>query len=138
MTRRYGKVMVIPCSGIGKAFGTIGREATFMAVEDLRPAVSDTVCLSSLVMGDQDARERVQGLPCVTVDGCPSACARKNVELAGGEVVSGLRVVDTYKEHRELKSTGITELDEAGRQLARFLAEQIAQEVDQIREDLRW
>jgi len=138
MVRRYGKIMVIPCSGIGKAFGTIGREAAYIALEELRPAVTDTVCLSLLVMGDQETRDRVQGLPCVTVDGCPTGCARKNVELSGGEVISALRVVDTCREHRELKSAGITELDEPGRELARLLAERIAASVDEIREDLRW
>jgi uncharacterized metal-binding protein len=125
--------MVIPCSGIGKAFGTIGREATYITLEELRPGQTDTICLSLLVMGDQEARERVRGVPCVTVDGCASACARKNVEFAGGEVVSALRVVDTYKDHRELKSVAITELDEPGRELARFLAERIAAKVDEIK-----
>ena len=138
MARRYGKIMVIPCSGIGKAFGTIGREAAYVTVEELRPELTDTICLSLLVMGDQEARDRVQGLPCVTVDGCASACARKNVELSGGEVVSALRVVDTYKDHRELKSAGITELDEPGRELARLLAERIAEKVDEIKEELQW
>jgi uncharacterized metal-binding protein len=138
MARRYGKIMVIPCSGIGKAFGTIGREATYITLEELRPGLTDTICLSLLVMGDQEARERVKGLPCITVDGCPTACARKNVEFAGGNVTTSLRVADTYKEHRDLKPVGITELDEAGRELARLLAERIATEVDEIKEELRW
>ncbi len=129
------KIMIIPCSGIGKAFGSIGREATYAVVEDLRPGVADTVCLSLLVMGDEETREKVQGVPCVTVDGCPIGCARKNVELAGGTVAKALRVVDTYREHHELKPKAIAELDEAGRQLAGILAEQIAQEIDRIEEE---
>ena len=137
MTRRYGKIMVIPCSGIGNPFGAIGREATYIAVEDLRPAVADTVCLSLLVMGDREAREKVRRLPCVTVDGCASACARKSVEMSGGEVVSAMRVVDSYEECRELKLVGITGLDEPGRDLARLLAEGIAAEIDEIEGELR-
>lgn len=30
------QILIIPCSGIGKAFGTISRDATFRVVEDLR------------------------------------------------------------------------------------------------------
>ncbi len=132
------RVMVIPCSGIGKAFGTIGREAAYIAVEELRPNVADTVCLSLLVMGDEATRARVQKLPTVTVDGCAIGCARKNVELAGGTVTAALRVIDTCRKHRDLRPVTVTELDEPGRKLARILAEEIATEVDGIREAARW
>jgi len=127
-----GKIIVIPCSGIGKAFGTIGREAAQIVVDETRPEVTDTVCLSALVMGDEDARARVHGRHCITIDGCPVGCARKNVELAGGTVARALRVVDTYKDHRDLKPKTVTELDEAGRALAKILAQTIAEEVDRI------
>ncbi len=138
MGKTTGKVMILPCSGIGKAFASVGREATYLAIEDLRPGLTDTVCLSALVMGDEEARAKVRGNPCITVDGCPTACARKNVELAGGDVAGVLRVPDTYKQHRELKPAAITELDEAGKQLAAFLAERIAAEVDEVRRSRGW
>ena len=130
------KIMVIPCSGIGKAFGSISREAAYITIEELRPEATDTVCLSLLVMGDGETQRKVQGHSCITVDGCPIGCGRKNVELAGGTVVKALRVVDVYKEHHELKPRAITELDEAGRQLAQILAQRIAEEVDRIEEAL--
>ena len=128
------KILVIPCSGIGKAFGSISREAAYITVEELRSGVADTMCLSLLVMGDEEARQRVQHGTCITVDGCPSSCALKNVELAGGTVAKAFRVVDAYKRHPELKPKEITELDEAGRQLAQFVAEEVAEEVDKIKE----
>jgi len=126
------KIIVIPCSGIGKAFGTIGREAAQIVVDEARPGVTDTVCLSALVMGDEETRSRVHGRRCITIDGCPVGCARKNVELAGGTVAKALRVVDVYKDHRDLKPRTVTELDEAGRALARILAQTITEEVDRI------
>jgi uncharacterized metal-binding protein len=131
------KIMVIPCSGIGKAFGSIGREATYIAVEDLRPEATATVCLSLLVMGDESTRARVRNQPCISVDGCPTGCARKNIELAGGHVAHALRVIDTYKRHHDLKPVQITELDEAGRQLASLVAEEIVQAIDAIQEAQR-
>ncbi len=132
------RVVVVPCSGIGKAFGTISREAAYIAFEELRPEVADTVCLSLLVMGDEEARGKVQRQPTVTVDGCAKECARKNVELAGGSVSASLRVVDTFRRHHDLKATGISELAEPGRKLAHILAEEIAGEVGGIREAARW
>ena len=136
--RSERRVVVVPCSGIGKAFGTISREAAYIAIEKLRPDVADTVCLSLLVMGDEEARAKVRRLPTVTVDGCAKECARKNVELAGGAVAASLRVIDTFRQHHDLKATTISELDEPGRRLAHFLAEEIAGEVDGIREAARW
>ncbi len=129
-----GKIMVIPCSGIGKAFGTIGREAAYAVVDGMRPQTTDIVCLSALVIGDEETRAAVQGRRCITIDGCPIGCARKNVELAGGAVARALRVVDTYRAHHELKPKAVTELDDAGRELARILAHEIAAEVDRIQE----
>ena len=131
------KVMVIPCSGIGKAFGSIGREAAYIAVEELRPGQTDTVCLSLLVMGDEVTRDRVRGHPCISVDGCPTGCARKNIELAGGKIARALRVIDTYRQHHELKPVQVTELDEAGQRLAGLLAEEIAKQVDAVIQEVQ-
>ena len=134
MAEQKSRIMIIPCSGIGKAFGTIGREAAYIVVDETRPETTDTICLSALVMGDEETKARVQGRACITIDGCPIGCARKNTELAGGAVAKALRVVDTYKQHHELKPQTVTELDEAGRRLAEILAQQISDEVDRIQE----
>jgi uncharacterized metal-binding protein len=128
------KAMVIPCSGIGKAFGVVSREAAYTVVDDLRPEETDTTCLSLLVMGDEEARCKVQELPCVTIDGCPADCSRKNVVLAGGNVVQSFRVVDVYKQHTNLKPKSIAQVDEAGRELAAIVAAQAAEAIDAIEE----
>ncbi|MCL5256712.1 MAG: putative zinc-binding protein [Chloroflexi bacterium] len=134
MAARRDRVLIIPCSGIGKAFGTIGREAAYMVTDDLRKDCTDTICLSLLVMGDEEARKRVRDKAVITVDGCPTACARKNVETAGGTVGAALRVVDTYRQHHEFKPVAIAELDEAGQELARFLADEITAVADKMME----
>jgi hypothetical protein len=36
------RVIVIPCSGIGKAFGSVSREAAYVVTEELRPALLST------------------------------------------------------------------------------------------------
>ena len=84
--RMNNPILVIPCSGIGKVYGTAGRDAALQVVEDLRPGKTATMCLSLLVMGDEEARQRVRSTQTVTIDGCALACARKNVEMAGGQI----------------------------------------------------
>ena len=124
--------LIIPCSGIGKSFGTISREATYCVVEDLKKGETDTICLSLLVMGDEDALLSVKSHRCITIDGCPNECAKKSLELADAKIVANFRVIDILRENRNLKPKEVTFLDEDGRKLARILAEKIALKVDEL------
>lgn len=126
------KVVVIPCSGIGKALGTVGREATYEVVENMRKDVTETICLALLVSGDEESVQLVQRNKCITVDGCPLQCAEKNVRIAGGDLAASLRVVDALRENRGLKPKSVAFLDSDGQQLTRAVAERIASKVDAI------
>jgi uncharacterized metal-binding protein len=126
------KVMVVPCSGIGKTYGTVSREAAYEVTEDSRPDTTDLVALSLLVLGDEDARAAVRAHPAVTIDGCKLACAAKMVQDSGGRVARGIAVLDVYRRNRELKPAGIAELDEGGLLLAHAVAEEIAAVVDDV------
>jgi uncharacterized metal-binding protein len=126
------KVIVIPCSGIGKAFGSISRDATYEVTEKLRIDTTQTICLALLVSGDEESLQLVRNNKCITVDGCPLQCAEKNVKLAGGNLVKSFRVVDAYKENRHLKPRSVTFLDPDGQQMALKLAERIAEKVDDL------
>jgi uncharacterized metal-binding protein len=126
------KVVVVPCSGIGKALGSVGREATYEVVENLRKGVTDTTCLALIVRGDEETLQLLKNNRCIAVDGCPLQCAAKNVELAGGDLAASFRVVDTLKENRKLKPKSVTFLDHDGQELANLLAEQVAQKVDEL------
>lgn len=125
-------IIIIPCSGIGKSFGTISRDATYGVVEDLKKGETDTICLSLLVIGDEDARRLVQSHRCVAIDGCPSECTKKNLELSGAKLVANFRVVDILKDYRNLKPKSVTFLDEDGRRLSKLLAEKVASKVDEL------
>ena len=50
------KIAIVPCSGIGKAYGTVSREAAYAVTEDLCPETTQLVALSRLVLGDETAR----------------------------------------------------------------------------------
>jgi uncharacterized metal-binding protein len=125
-------ILIVSCSGVGKAFGMVSREAMYTVVEDLRPEMTDTVCLSLLTLGDEAAQARVRTRPTITIDGCPKMCARVNVEASGGNLAASFRVVDTYRRLRELKPQAIGMPDEAGRELARALAGEVVAEVDRL------
>jgi uncharacterized metal-binding protein len=128
-----GRVVIVPCSGIGKAFGSVGREAAYIVTEDLRPGESRTLCLSLLTMGDERARQLVREHPTITVDGCPKACARVNVEQSGGTPAAAYRVFDVFRAHKELRVDGVSDIGENGERMAEILAAEIANAVDALR-----
>ena len=131
------RVIIIPCSGIGKAFGSVGREAAYVVTEELRPDCTETVCLSLLTLGDEDARRRERKHPTKTIDGCPTACARVNVEQAGAAPAATFRVFDVFRQHKELRVRSVSDIGETGQEMARILATDVAAKVDELRKGRR-
>lgn len=129
------KVVIVSCSGIGKTYGTVSREAAYEVIEDLRPEQAQLVALSLLVLGDDDARLAVAQNPAIAIDGCKLACASKMVTESGGSVAQEYAVLDVYRRYRQFKPRGIAELNEGGLQLAHALAEEIAASVDKLLAD---
>ena len=126
------KVVIVPCSGIGKTYGTVSREAAYVVTEELRPAETQIAALSMLVMGDEGARLTVSENPDITIDGCKLACATKMVQESGGSIAQDFAVLEVYRRYKQFKPQGIAELNEGGEQLAHALAAEIAQIVDQL------
>lgn len=132
MSGKKRKIVVLPCSGIGKTLGTVGREIAYELIEDLRPGVTTTTCLPLLMIEDPDAKKLVTDNPVITIDGCPFGCARKSAESIGVTVSKGYRAIDFCKTHRDLKPEGIVELNEAGKKLVVLAAQEVAEEVDRL------
>ncbi len=126
------RVCIGPCSGIGKTYGSVTREAAYVVSEELRPCTAQIVPLSRLVLGDEEARAEIAAAPVITMDGCKLACATVNVRQAGGTVAKEYAVLDFYRQHRQLKPAGIAELNEGGQALARALAEEVARDCDEL------
>ncbi len=126
-------VVVVPCSGIGKPFGSVSREAAYELCEELRPESTRLVALAKLVMGDDAARDLVAKHPAVTSDGCKQMCAAKMVRQSGGSVAHEVAVLEVFRRHKDLKPEGIAELNEAGRKLARVIAGEVAGDLESIR-----
>ena len=124
------QVVIVPCSGIGKANGSVAREAGYELCDELRLDTTDLVALSKLVLGEEQARARVRACPAITIDGCKLMCAAKLVKLNGGTVAQAVTVLDAFRKHKNLKPEGIAELNPAGKELARLMAAEMAEVVD--------
>ena len=131
------KALIIPCSGIGKTYGSVAREAAFRVTENLRPEESQLLPLSLLVLGEEETRETLASVPVIAIDGCKLSCAAKVAAEKGGKVDHALQVLDVFRRFRDLKPDGIAELNEAGHQLAQALAEEIATLVDKMKGEVK-
>jgi uncharacterized metal-binding protein len=130
MTAPTIKVIIVPCSGIGKPYGTVSREAAYAVTEDLRPGQTQLVPLALLVLGDEESRSVVAECPAVTIDGCKLACAAKMVQQSGGTVAQEFAVLDVYRRYKDFKPQGIATLNEGGQKLAHVLAKEVTAVVD--------
>jgi len=132
MSSMSNKVKVIPCSGMGKVQGLVARETALKVISELCPNDAETVCLAYLVTGDDEAKDKIEGASCLTLDGCAKLCAAKNVELAGGILKKKFRVVDIFREHKGVKPGSATMLTEEGWQLVDELAEKVKKNVVEL------
>ena len=119
-------ILIIPCSGIGKVHGLLSREATYLVTDEIAPEHTDTMCLALLVKGDSEALDAVKSQACITIDGCPKACAEKNVKIAGGNPAKIVQVTEALKEHHGAKPGSATELTDEGWAIAREIAKTVA------------
>ena len=131
------KVLIVPCSGIGKSYGTVAREGAYVVTEDLCPEKTKLVPLALLVLGEAETQDAVSQAQAITIDGCKLACAAKVVAQLGGTVAHGLQVLDVFRRHRDLKPSGIAELDQNGRRLARAVAGEVKGLVDALSEEAK-
>jgi uncharacterized metal-binding protein len=129
------KVVIVPCSGIGKSYGTVSRMAAYQVTDDDRPENTQLVPLSLLVLGDEEARAVLAENPAITIDGCKLACATRMVQECGGTIARDFAVLDVFRRYREFKPQGIAELNEGGQKLADALAREVDGVVDELTRD---
>ena len=129
------KIKVVPCSGMGKVFGLVAREAALKVVNELCPYAAETVCLAYIVTGDREITEEMNGASCIAIDGCPKLCAAKNIEMAGGVLKDEFRTVDIFKEYKGAKPGNATALTEEGWKMVDDLAERVVSAVRELVEE---
>jgi uncharacterized metal-binding protein len=123
--KKNRKYIIIPCSGIGKALGTITRRATYIVTEELLPNDTDSICLPLLTIKDEKTVQKIRQNPCITVDGCVAQCAKKNVEHNQGKLKGEIKILDVIKDNPKLKPGNVLDIGPDGEKLARKTAEKI-------------
>ena len=130
------KVYIIPCSGIGKVFGSIGRETTYMVVNELEKGKAELECLPLIVKGKKEVIEKLKANKIIVIDGCPLKCSYNNVMEQVGKVDAQFMTTDIVKENREFKpESAIIPIGENTRVLSQKLAEKVSKKVDELLEN---
>ena len=130
------KVGLIACSGEEIPEGTITRLAVRQVLESLRPEQAVTICLPLFLAGGEGDRAFARFHPTITVDGCAKRCAARSTEMYSGKPAVSMVVGDSVPAN----SAGLgsaRRLNEAGMQVVREIADQIARHVDRLL-DLKW
>ncbi|MGY5871262.1 MAG: putative zinc-binding protein [Candidatus Thorarchaeota archaeon] len=122
------KKIVIPCSGIGKAFGTVSREATYQLTETAPREEYRTMCLPLLVAGDQDAIDLLKKSKVYTIDGCPKKCATLSVERTGIDVAMEVMVPKVLAKNTDHKPGTVLDIGPNGVLLAKDIVNIILEE----------
>ena len=128
---KVAKVIVIPCSGIGKAVGQATRIAAYKALKK-RPKRARTLCLALLTMGDEEARAQISKAPCISIDGCPNLCAAKNIEVSKGRVVAKVMATEVLRNNKGLRPEGVIELNADGEKLAELVAKEVVARINEV------
>jgi uncharacterized metal-binding protein len=126
--------IVIPCSGIGKAHGTICREAAY-EVEKRRPQTSRVLCLALLVKGDEEAVALLRENPGISLDGCAKRCSYKNMERVAPKPPIPFTIMDLFRKYKDLNPNEfdlgtVLRLEEGGRRLVHLMADEICRQMD--------
>lgn len=126
------RVLIVPCSGIGKAQGLVARESVYSALAQVGDGQAKTVCLGKVVMGDEESLAAIRGNPCIAVDGCPKLCSHKNLELAGARIARSVRVVDAFRDFKGAQPGSATALTKDGWAITSAIARGLVDDVRKI------
>ena len=126
------KVGIVACSGEELPEGTVTRLAALKVLEQLRPADTVTICLPLFLAGGEGDRAFARFYPTIAVDGCNLRCAAKGTEMYSGKPAVSLVVSELVQQKGLEQPKGLRRLNESGKQAVDLMAEQIADEVDQI------
>lgn len=130
------KVYIIPCSGIGKVFGSIGRESAYIVVNELAKDKTEIECLPLIMKGKKEVIEKLKTNKIISIDGCPLKCAYNDIMEVVGKVDAEYLTTDIVKENRDLKpEPSIAPVGDNTKELSRKLAEKIVLKVNELLND---
>lgn len=131
---RDKKVLIIPCSGIGKPIGTVSRETTYEVIESLAKGKAETVCLALLTSQDKETMDKVKNNYVITLDGCAKHCAKKNTEQCGKIPDKNYMILKFAAANPYKKPQGIIDIGEGGKALVDTISDTIVKDIDSLLE----
>ncbi len=123
------KVGIVACSGEEMAEGTVTRLAALRVLEQLRPNETVTICLPLFLAGGEGDRAFARFYPTIAIDGCDKRCAARGTEMYSGKPAASIVVTDVIQANRLGTAR---QLNPAGTQAVETIAEQVAQQVDEL------
>lgn len=129
------KVLIIPCSGIGKPIGTVSRETTYEIIENLSKGKAETVCLALLTSQDKETIDRVKNNYVITLDGCAKHCAKKNTEECGKIPDKSYMILKFAAANPDKKPQGIIDIGNSGKALVDTISDTIIKDAGSLLED---
>ena len=126
------KVGIVSCSGEELAEGTVSRLAALKVLEQLRPADTVTICLPLFLAGGEGDRAFAKFYPTIAIDGCEKRCAFRGTEAYSNRPAVGIVVSELVAEKGLQAPKGKRSLDPAGHQAVDAVAEEIAEQVDNL------
>lgn len=127
------KVCVMPCSGMGKALGSVAREVGFILAEDMRPGKTFLVCIPSLTAGVEKHSQMIKTNSVIVIDGCAERCSTKIAAKAGAKIKGRFFLPQSIRKHR-LKPEKRDNIGGEGKKLAKKIAEDVAESIDKLSE----
>jgi uncharacterized metal-binding protein len=125
------KVVIVACTGMGKALGTVARQVAFKVVDELRPEKAVLVCIPSLSAGVGEHKNLLRKYPSIILDGCVERCATKIISKNKGMMRAKVFMPQMIARYG-LKPQSRTDLGEEGEKLVSKIAEEVAALVDQL------
>jgi uncharacterized metal-binding protein len=129
------KVLVIPCSGIGKPIGTVSRETTYEVIENLAKSKAETVCLPLLTSQDKETMDKVKNNYVITLDGCAHHCAKKNTEQCGKIPDKSYMILKFAAANPDMKPQGLIDIGDGGKALVDKISDTIVKDIDSLLEN---
>ena len=128
------KVVIIPCSGIGKPIGTVSRENAYEVMR-LKPDTAETVCLAALTSGDEETIKKIKDNYVITLDGCAKHCAQKNTQAYGKEPDRNYMILKFAAQNPDKKPEGTIDIGKGGHELVKTISEKIVNDIDELKQN---
>lgn len=92
------KVCLQPCLGLNRPASTVGRQACYLAHEELlTPEKSDLGCAPALYAEVEEDVDFIRDDPVIAVESCEKRCANHLVAEKGGQVAASVMVPDVLR-----------------------------------------